>query len=116
TGGTRRADRPDRGCGQCRRPAARARSRCTVTWAAVAAALASAFGYSVASVTQHREAGEVSTHDVGAPSLLLKLAVRPWWLAGALADLCGVGFQTLALGWGSVVLVQPLLVTGVAMA
>src|SRR5207237_5944097 len=31
-------------------------------------------------------------------------------------DLCGVGFQTLALGWGSVVLVQPLLVTGVAMA
>jgi drug/metabolite transporter (DMT)-like permease len=87
-----------------------------VKWAAVAVALASAFAYSVASVTQHREAGEVSTSEVGAPSLLLKLAVRPWWLAGALADVFGVAFQTLALGWGSVVLVQPLLVTGVAMA
>jgi hypothetical protein len=87
-----------------------------VKWAAVAVALASAFAYSLASVTQHREAGSVSTHDVGAPSLLLKLAVRPWWLAGALADVFGVAFQTLALGWGSVVLVQPLLVTGVAMA
>ena len=85
-------------------------------WAAVAVALASAFAYSVASVTQHREAGEVSTSEVGAPSLLLKLAVRPWWLLGALADVFGVAFQTLALGWGSVVLVQPLLVTGVAMA
>ncbi|BEP14997.1 DMT family transporter [Acidothermaceae bacterium B102] len=85
-------------------------------WAAVAVALASAFAYSVASVTQHREAGSVSTHEVGAPSLLLKLAVRPWWLVGALADVFGVAFQTLALGWGSVVLVQPVLVTGVAMA
>ena len=44
-------------------------------WAAVAVALASAFAYSVASVTQHREAGAVSTAEVGAPSLLLKLAV-----------------------------------------
>jgi drug/metabolite transporter (DMT)-like permease len=87
-----------------------------VRWAAVAVALASAFAYSLASVTQHREAGAVTTHDVGAPSLLLKLAVRPWWLLGALADLGGVALQTLALGWGSVVLVQPLLVTGVAMA
>jgi drug/metabolite transporter (DMT)-like permease len=87
-----------------------------VKWAAVAAALASAFAYSIASVTQHREAGSIATHDVGSPSLLLKLVVRPWWLAGALADVFGVAFQTVALGWGSVVLVQPLLVTGVAMA
>ena len=84
--------------------------------AAAGVALASAFSYSIASVTQHREAGSVSTSEVGSPSLLLKLAVRPWWLAGALADVFGVAFQTLALGWGSVVLVQPLLVTGVAMA
>ena len=85
-------------------------------WAAAAAALGSALAYSVASVTQHREAGSVHTHGVGSPSLLLRLIVRPWWLIGALADLFGVGLQTLALGWGSVVLVQPLLVTGVAMA
>jgi uncharacterized membrane protein len=87
-----------------------------VKWAAAGVALASAFAYSTASVTQHREAGEVSTHDVGSPSLLLKLAVRPWWLVGALADVFGVVLQGLALRWGSVVLVQPLLVTGVAMA
>ncbi len=85
-------------------------------WAAAGVALASALSYSVASVTQHREAGAVDTHGVGSPSLLLKLVVRPWWLLGALADVFGVGFQALALGWGSVVLVQPLLVTGVAMS
>lgn len=85
-------------------------------WAAAAAALASAFAYALASVTQHREAGSVHTHGVGSPSLLLRLVVRPWWLAGALADVFGVALQTLALGWGTVVLVQPLLVTGVAMA
>jgi uncharacterized membrane protein len=87
-----------------------------VKWAAAGVALASAFCYSTASVTQHREAGEVTTHEVGSPSLLLKLAVRPWWLVGALADVFGVVLQGLALRWGSVVLVQPLLVTGVAMA
>jgi hypothetical protein len=87
-----------------------------VRWAAAGVALASAFCYSTASVTQHREAGQVTTHGVGSPSLLLKLAVRPWWLVGALADVAGVALQGLALRWGSVVLVQPLLVTGVAMA
>ncbi|MDX6213889.1 MAG: hypothetical protein QOF82_2976 [Frankiales bacterium] len=85
-------------------------------WAAAGVALASAFCYSTASVTQHREAGAVTTHGVGSPSLMLKLAVRPWWLLGALADVAGVALQGLALRWGSVVLVQPLLVTGVAMA
>ncbi len=87
-----------------------------MTWAAVAAALASAFCYAVASVTQFREAGEVKTEEVGSPTLLLKLVVRPWWLAGAVADVFGVLLQAVALAWGSVVLVQPLLVTGVAMA
>ena len=82
----------------------------------MAVALGSAFAYAVASVTQHREAGAVATSAVGAPSLLLRLVVRPWWLVGALADVAGVALQTLALGWGSVVTVQPVLVTGVAMA
>ncbi|MDX6206753.1 MAG: hypothetical protein QOF39_2810 [Frankiales bacterium] len=85
-------------------------------WAAAGVALASAFSYSAASVTQHREAGSVTTHGVGSPTLLLRLAVRPWWLVGALADVAGVALQGLALRWGSVALVQPLLVAGVAMA
>lgn len=87
-----------------------------MSWDAVALALASSFCYAVASVTQHREAGSIATEEVGSPSLLLKLAVRPWWLVGAVADVFGVLLQTAALGRGSVVLVQPLLVTGVAMA
>ena len=47
---------------------------------------------------------------LGVRDLVVALARRPGGL-GSLADVFGVALQTLALGWGSVVLVQPLLVT-----
>ena len=50
------------------------------------------------------------------PSLLLRLVRRPMWLAGTAADWSGFGLQALALGMGSILVVQPLLCTGLLFA
>ncbi len=50
------------------------------------------------------------------PSLLLRLVQRPMWLAGTAADWSGFGLQALALGMGSILVVQPLLCTGLLFA
>ncbi len=45
------------------------------------------------------------------PHLLLHLLRNRTWLIGTLATVAGVGLQVLALGFGPLLLVQPLLVT-----
>ncbi|MDT7548284.1 MAG: hypothetical protein QOE84_678 [Actinomycetota bacterium] len=84
--------------------------------AAVAAALASATAYGIASAAQHDEAARVETKSALDPQLLLALAKRPVWLLGIAADIVGVALQALALRVGSVVLVQPLLVAALPIA
>jgi drug/metabolite transporter (DMT)-like permease len=81
---------------------------------AVAAALGAAALFGLASALQHQEvhAVERSVH----PGLLLTLAKRPLWVAGMAADGGAVGLQALALGLGSVALVQTLLVAGLPLA
>lgn len=81
---------------------------------AVAAALGSATLFALASALQHREAGAVETST--SPGLLVTLARRPLWLLGSAADVAAVGLQALALGLGSVALVQTLLVAGLPLA
>jgi drug/metabolite transporter (DMT)-like permease len=83
---------------------------------AVVAALGAALGYAVASVLQHQAAGrEPASHSMR-PSLLLRLLSRPRWLFGAAVDLAAYGLQFLALSYGSLVLVQPLMVSGLLFA
>jgi drug/metabolite transporter (DMT)-like permease len=82
--------------------------------AAVAAALGSATLFALASALQHREAGSVA--PAAGPGLLVTLAKRPVWLLGGLADIGGVALQAVALGLGSVALVQTLLVAGLPLA
>lgn len=81
---------------------------------AVAAALGSAALFALASALQHREAGAVETS--ARPGLLVTLAQRPLWLLGGAADVAAVALQALALGLGSVALVQTLLVAGLPLA
>ncbi|HEX8770039.1 MAG TPA: DMT family transporter, partial [Acidimicrobiales bacterium] len=83
---------------------------------AVVAALGAALGYAVASVLQHRAAGHEPPSHSMRPSLLLRLVSRPWWLFGAAVDLGAYGLQFLALSYGSLVLVQPLMVSGLLFA
>lgn len=83
---------------------------------AVIAALAAALFYALASVLQQWEAERQPEDHELRISLLARLARRPRWLAGLALDVGGFVCQWLALSWGSLVVVQPLLVLGLLFA
>lgn len=77
-----------------------------MTLVAVALALLAAVLFAAASVAQHR----VAAADTGG-SLVGRLARSPLWWIGTFGDSVGFAVQAAALGVGSLLLVQPLLVT-----
>lgn len=82
----------------------------------ILAALGAALAYATASVLQQRTAADVPAEESLRVSLLWRLAHHPLWLVGILGDICGFALQFIALGHGSLVLVQPLLVCGLLFA
>jgi len=89
--------------------------------AAVLLALGAALAYAAASVLQQREAEADTGSDQGGTvggglRLVLRLARRPIWLAGLGADGVGYVFQALALGVGELLVVQPVLTSGILFA
>ncbi|TQF68238.1 hypothetical protein FK531_14080 [Rhodococcus spelaei] len=74
---------------------------------AIALALVGALLFAVGSVFQQNAAAGVSEDD----ALLGELIRSPRWWAGLLGDVGGYGFQAAALGLGSVLVVQPLIVS-----
>ncbi|ADB74988.1 hypothetical protein Gobs01_00093 [Geodermatophilus obscurus DSM 43160] len=87
-----------------------------VTGLAAALALLAAVLFAVASAVQQRSAADVPDADARGARLLLALARRPRWWAGTLSDSAGFAAQAAALGLGSLLLVQPLLVTTLLVA
>ena len=83
---------------------------------AVLASLVAALLYATASVLQHRAAREVPADQSLRLSLLARLIAKPWWLAGIAADGLAFVMQFIALGHGPLVVVQPLLVSGLLFA
>ncbi len=82
----------------------------------IATSLSAAFLFALASVLQHRRATmEAQEHNMRL-SLLTLLVRQPLWLIGILADVGAYVLQFVALGHGSLVLVQPLLVAGLLFA
>jgi drug/metabolite transporter (DMT)-like permease len=84
-------------------------------------ALGAALAYAAASVLQQREAeADVGGQQGGAVGggirLVLRLARRPIWLAGLGADALGYGLQAVALGVGELLVVQPVLTSGILFA
>jgi drug/metabolite transporter (DMT)-like permease len=81
-------------------------------------ALASALAFATATVVQHRAAASAPMDD--GRGALLGLAVRlirnPAWLAAQLASVLGLALHALALRSGQVVVVQPLLSSGLVLA
>lgn len=65
---------------------------------------------------QHRAAVEAPQERSLTPGLLTHLIAQPWWVAGISADAGGFVAQFVALGHGTLVLVQPLLVSGLLFA
>lgn len=79
-------------------------------------ALAAAASFGLASALQHLEAGRIAKRGALDPGLLTALARRPIWLLGIVADVAAVALQAVALHFGAVALVQPLLVAGLPVA
>ena len=85
-------------------------------WAAAGLALVAAALFALASAVQQRSAAAVpDEHARGLGLMRSLLRSRAWW-TGTLADVGGYVAQAAALGLGSLLLVQPLLVTTVLFA
>ena len=78
-------------------------------------ALVSALLFALGSVLQQK-AGLDEPTSGASPSLLLRMARRPVWLAGIASDAVGFAAQAAALGIGRLAVVQPVLVTSVVFA
>ncbi len=79
-------------------------------------ALAAALLFATASVLQQRAASQAPGDRSLRVGLLWHLFRRPMWLLGYGADWAAFGLQAAALGTGSLLVVQPLLVTGLLFA
>ena len=84
--------------------------------AAAVFSLVAALMYAAASVLQHRAAIAAPREHSLRVGLLSHLARQPWWIAGVVADGGGFVAQFLALGHGPLIIVQPLLVSGLLFA
>lgn len=85
----------------------------TLLIVAVPAAVLGAAGFGLASAVQQRATKQVPTSRTLDPRLLWDLVRKPIWLLSIGTVLAGLGLQMVALAFGPLVLVQPLLVTSV---
>ena len=81
---------------------------------AVALAAAVAFGWSTA--LMHQSASSAPRNLTRPDSLLWHLVHQPRWLLGEAASLTGLALHLWALSLGSIVVVQPLVATGLVFA
>ncbi|RAU96743.1 hypothetical protein DQP58_09595 [Mycobacterium colombiense] len=79
-------------------------------------AIAAALMVGAGDVVQQRSAQQVTDTPVGTVALFRRLLRDRQWWTGSLVAAAGFGFQAAALGLGSVVLVQALLVTSLLFA
>jgi drug/metabolite transporter (DMT)-like permease len=84
--------------------------------AAFVLALAAAFMFALSNVLEQREAEQLPDDESLRPTLIIRLVRRPLWLVGFGADVSGYVCHAAALAFGSLVFVQPLLVTGLLFA
>jgi drug/metabolite transporter (DMT)-like permease len=80
---------------------------------AVPAAVGAAASFGTAGVLQHRATHETRQRRPLSPALLVDLVRLAAFRSGVLLGILGFALQVLALRFGPLILVQPLLVTGV---
>ena len=83
---------------------------------AVTCAVVAAFSYALSNVLQQHEAEQIPEDKTLKLGLLAQLAHRPRWLVGMGADVGGYVFEALALGTGTLVLVEPILATSLLLS
>ena len=84
--------------------------------AAIVLALAAALLYAISAVLQQKAAAEAPQDKAMRPSLMLHLLRQPRWLLGYAADWSAFGCEAIALGLGSLIVVQPVLSSGLLFA
>jgi hypothetical protein len=77
---------------------------------AVVAAVASALMLGISSVADQRSTKRVESRRVLSPRILVDLVRQPLWVTALGANLVGFALQVVALSFGSLALVQPILV------
>jgi hypothetical protein len=77
---------------------------------AVFSALVSALLLGLASVADQRSTKQVQSRRALSPRIFVDLARRPLWLTAIALDIAGFALQVVALSFGSIAVVQPLLV------
>lgn len=82
----------------------------------IALALASALAFAAATVGQHAAAMSAPAEHSRGLRFALQLLRNPRWIAASLGGAVGYGLQAAALGVGSVVVVQPILVCSLVFA
>ncbi|HYB87155.1 MAG TPA: DMT family transporter [Streptosporangiaceae bacterium] len=83
---------------------------------AVVLALAGSGCYAVAAVTQQRVASRLPSGRAFDPAVLVRLIRRPAWLAALVAVVAGFVLQAAALGLGRLVVIEPVLASGLLFA
>src|SRR3954453_19309901 len=83
---------------------------------AVALALAAATLFAVTTNLHRGAASAVPMHEVGPLRLLLRLLRTPRWLLGSFCALVALALHTVALSFGTVIVVQAVLSTGLVLA
>ncbi|MEQ4299825.1 DMT family transporter [Plantactinospora sp. B6F1] len=84
--------------------------------AAIGLAVGSAVCFAFGAALQQRAARREPQHGTADPRLLIRLLRRRSWLLGKLPDLTGTLLQALALRFGPLTLIQPLLITAMFLA
>ncbi len=84
--------------------------------AVAVAALGAAACFALSSALEQRAAKREKPATPLDPRLLVRLLHRPTWLIGSIPDAVGTGLQALALRFGPLVLVEPLLISGLFLA
>jgi drug/metabolite transporter (DMT)-like permease len=87
-----------------------------VNWSATILALLAAATFGATSALQHHAASQEERYQALDPRLVVRLARRPLWLAGVVCDGGAFVLQTLALVFGPLSLVEPLLTGGLFFA
>ena len=76
---------------------------------AVVTALASALVLGISSIADQRSTKRVETRRALSPRIVVDLVRQPLWLAAIGANIVGFALQVVALSFGSLALVQPIL-------
>lgn len=87
-----------------------------VPWSVVLLSVAGSLCFALSSVLEQQAASDQPPELALRVGLLLRLLRHPRWLLGNLAGAAGFFFQLLALRTGSLALVQPIFVCGLAFA